>query len=110
MNVRSESSRSVLPGGVAPAEATLAADRRCWAHRLLACLGELPVTVTSQRNLTAALAEQFSAAADEIDHRTGLEASHASPAAAGSNWPRLRFERHPQSGSGSTRRLHTHLP
>ncbi len=58
-------------------EAALAADRRYWACRLLTRLGELPSNASSQRDLAAALAEEFYAAADEIDHGAGQEASYA---------------------------------
>ena len=58
-------------------EAALAADRRYWARRLLTRLAGLPSTAGSQRELVAALAEEFYAAADDIDHGAGQETSHA---------------------------------
>lgn len=74
-------------------ETALAADCRCWGRRLLGRLDELPITATSQREFVAALAEEFSAAADEIDHGAGRIER-----------PTLRPERHPQPGSGAERR------
>ncbi len=70
---RAVSDAAAVTAGV---EAALAADRRYWARRLLARLDELPSTASSQRQLVAALAEEFYAAADDIDHGTGQEASH----------------------------------
>jgi hypothetical protein len=52
-------------------EVALAADRRSWGRRLLARLDNLPVTASSQRELLAVLAEEFFAAADEVDHGAG---------------------------------------
>lgn len=71
--------RAVSEGAAVTAgvEAALAADRRCCARRLLARLNDLPVSATGQRELLAALAEEFFAAADEIDHGVGREASQA---------------------------------
>jgi hypothetical protein len=68
MPARAVSEAAAITAGV---EVALAADRRCWSRRLLARLGELPVTATSQRELVAALAEEFYAAADAIDHGAG---------------------------------------
>lgn len=65
---RAVSEAAAITAGV---EVALAANRRCWGRRLLERLGELPITATSQREFIAALAEEFSAAADEIDHRDG---------------------------------------
>lgn len=78
--------RAVSEGAAVTAgvEAALAADRRCWGRRLLAHLNDLPVSATDQRELLAALAEEFFAAADEIDHGVGREANQArSPALRG---------------------------
>ena len=71
---RAVSDTAAVTAGV---EAALAADRRYWARRLLTRLGELPSTASSQRELVAALAEEFYAAADDIDHGAGQETSHA---------------------------------
>jgi hypothetical protein len=62
---RAVSDAAAVTAGV---EAALAADRRSWGHRLLKDLSDLPVGATSQRELLASLAEEFYAAADEIDH------------------------------------------
>jgi hypothetical protein len=59
---------AALAAVTAGVEAALAADRRSWGHRLLKDLSDLPVGATSQRELLASLAEEFYAAADEIDH------------------------------------------
>ncbi len=69
--------RAVSEGAAVTAgvEAALAADRRSWGHRLLARLNDLPVSATGQRELLAALAEEFLAAADDIDHGVGRESS-----------------------------------
>lgn len=49
-----------------------------WRSRLsIIPLRELPNTASSQRDLVAALAEEFYAAADDIDHGAGQEASRA---------------------------------
>ncbi len=71
--------RAVSDGAAVTAgvEAALAADRRCWGRRLLGRLNELPVSAAGQRELLAALAEEFFAAADEIDHGVGREATQA---------------------------------
>ncbi len=71
--------RAVSEGAAVTAgvEAALAADRRCWARRLLARLDDLPVSAADQRELLAALAEEFLTAADDIDHGFGREASQA---------------------------------
>lgn len=71
--------RAVSEGAAVTAgvEAALAADRRSWARRVLARLNDLPVSATGQRELLAALAEELFAAADEIDHGFGREASQA---------------------------------
>ncbi len=61
----------------AAVEAALAADRRHWSRQLLARLGGLPVTPISHRDFIATLAEEFSVAADEIDHGRGRELRHA---------------------------------
>ncbi|MGH4020310.1 MAG: hypothetical protein ACRDT0_13955 [Pseudonocardiaceae bacterium] len=67
---RAVSDAAAITAGV---EAALAADRRCWGGRLRARLSDLPVSATSQRDLVAALAEEFYTAADEIDHGVGRE-------------------------------------
>ena len=61
---RAVSDAAAVTAGV---EAALAADRRSWGRRLLGHLGDLPTGATSQRELLASLAEEFYAAADEID-------------------------------------------
>jgi hypothetical protein len=66
-------SRTDVTAGV---EAALAADRRYWARRLRTHLRELPSTARSQRDLLTALAEEFYAAADDIDHGAGQEPNH----------------------------------
>ena len=68
--------RAVSEGAAVTAgvEAALAADRRSWGRRLLARLNDLPVSATGQRELLAALAAEFFAAADDIDHGVGREA------------------------------------
>ena len=71
---RAVSDAAAVTAGV---EAALAADRRYWARRLLTRWGELPITASSQRELVAALAEEFYAAADDIDHGADQEASRA---------------------------------
>ena len=71
---RAVSDAAAVTAGV---EAALAADRRYWARRLLTRLGELPSTASSQRELVAALAEEFYAAADDIDYGADQEASRA---------------------------------
>jgi hypothetical protein len=65
--------RAVSEGAAvtAGAEVALAADRRWWSHLLLGRLNSLPITASSQRELLAAFAEEFSAAAEEIHHGTG---------------------------------------
>ncbi|MGH3811769.1 MAG: hypothetical protein ACRDUV_04835 [Pseudonocardiaceae bacterium] len=68
---RAVSDAAAITAGV---EAALAADRRYWGRRLRARLSDLPVSAISERGLVAALAEEFYAAADEIDH--GVGASH----------------------------------
>lgn len=73
LRARAVSDRAAITAGV---EIALAADRRCWAHRLITRLNNLPVTASSQRQLLAALADEFSAAADEIDHGIGKKATH----------------------------------
>ena len=62
---RAVSDAAAVTAGV---EVALAADRRYWARRLLTRLGELPITASDQRELVTALAEEFYAAADAIDH------------------------------------------
>lgn len=69
---RAVSDAAAVTAGV---EAALAADRRYWARRLLTRLGELPNTARSQRDLVTTLAEEFYAAADDIDHGAGREPS-----------------------------------
>jgi len=71
---RAVSDTAAVTAGV---EAALAADRRYWARRLLTRLGDLPITAGSQRELVVSLAEEFYAAADDIDHGAGQEASQA---------------------------------
>ncbi len=73
---RAVSDAAAVTAGV---EAALAADRRYWARRLLTRLGGLPITASSQREFVTALAEEFYAAADDIDHGAGQEASHEVP-------------------------------
>ncbi len=70
---RAHRARAVSEGAAvtAGAEVALAADRRWWSHLLLGRLNSLPITASSQRELLAALAEEFSAAAEEIHHGTG---------------------------------------
>jgi hypothetical protein len=65
---RAVSDEAAVTAGV---EAALAADRRYWSRQLLARLGDLPVTASSRRELIATLAEEFCAAADEIDDGRG---------------------------------------
>jgi hypothetical protein len=65
---RAISEAAAITAGV---EVALAADRRCWGRRLLARLDDLPVTATNRHELLAALAEEFYAAADAIDHGRG---------------------------------------
>lgn len=65
---RAVSDAAAVTAGV---EAALAADRRCWGHRLVARLDELPASATGGRELVAAFAEEFFRAADEIDHGAG---------------------------------------
>lgn len=67
---RAVSEAAAVTAGV---EAALAADRRCWGHRLVACLDELPASATGRRELVAALAEEFFLAADEVDHGAGRD-------------------------------------
>jgi len=69
--------RAVSEGAAVTAgvEVALAADRRWWARLLLCRLDSLPITASSQRELLTALAEEFSAAADEIHHGTGKKLS-----------------------------------
>jgi ABC-type uncharacterized transport system ATPase subunit len=69
--------RAVSEGAAVTAgvEVALAADRRWWARLLLGRLDSLPITASSQRELLTALAEEFSAAADEIHHGTGKKLS-----------------------------------
>ena len=62
---RAVSDAAAVTAGV---EAALAADRRSWGRRLLEDLSDLPVGATGQRELLVSLAEEFYAAADEIDH------------------------------------------
>lgn len=69
---RAVSDAAAVTAGV---EAALAADRRSWARKLLTLLGELPNTASSQRELVTTLAEEFYAAADDIDHGAGREPS-----------------------------------
>ncbi len=71
---RAVSDAAAITTGVTVA---LAADRRYWGHRLLARLADLPATATSERELVAALAEEFYVAADAIDHGAGRQVSHA---------------------------------
>lgn len=71
---RTVSDAAAITAGV---EAALAAERRCWARRLLTRLGDLPVCATDQREFIAALAEEFYTAADEIDHGLGRTANCA---------------------------------
>jgi hypothetical protein len=80
---RAVSDAAAITAGV---EAALAADRRCWGRWLLDRLGELPITATSQREFVAALAEEFSVAADEIDHGAGA----SPPTFDGARGPRCR--------------------
>ncbi|HYZ08175.1 MAG TPA: hypothetical protein VE709_06190 [Pseudonocardiaceae bacterium] len=61
---RAVSDAAAVTAGV---EAALAADRRSWGRRLLGHLSDLPAGATSQRELLASLADEFYAAADEID-------------------------------------------
>ncbi len=68
---RAVSDAAAVTAGV---EAALAADRRYWARRLLTRLSELPITASNQRELVTALADEFFAAADAIDHGAGQEA------------------------------------
>ena len=70
---RAVSDDAAVTAGV---ETALAADRRYWSRQLLARLGDLPVSAISQRELIVTLAEQFSTAADEIDHGRGWESRH----------------------------------
>lgn len=65
---RAVSEAAAVTAGV---EAALAAERRCWARRLLARLGDLPVTAAGERGLLAAIAEELYAAADDIDRGLG---------------------------------------
>ena len=67
---RAVSDAAAVTAGV---EAALAADRRCWGHRLVARLDELPASGTGRRELVAALAEEFFRAADEVDHGAGRD-------------------------------------
>ncbi|HYZ07000.1 MAG TPA: hypothetical protein VE709_00090 [Pseudonocardiaceae bacterium] len=71
---RAVSDAAAVTAGV---EAALAADRRSWARWLRTRLDELPSTASSERELVAALAEELSAAADDIDHGAGQESPHA---------------------------------
>jgi hypothetical protein len=65
---RAVSDDAAVTAGV---EAALAADRRCWARLLLSRLSELPSSATAERELFSALAEELSAAADEVDNGMG---------------------------------------
>ncbi len=67
---RAVSEAAAVTAGV---EAALAADRRCWGHRLVARLDELPASATGRRELVAALAEEFFLAADDVDHGVGRD-------------------------------------
>ncbi|MDQ3150311.1 MAG: hypothetical protein M3R63_00825 [Actinomycetota bacterium] len=68
---RAVSDTAAVTAGV---EAALAADRRCWGHRLVTRLDELPASATDRRELVAALAEEFFRTADEVDHGAGRAA------------------------------------
>ncbi len=67
---------AVTAAVTAGVEAALAAGRRYWARRLLTHLRELPSTARSQRDLVTALAEEFYAAAADIDHGASQEPNH----------------------------------
>lgn len=83
---RAVSEAAAITAGV---EVALVADRRCWGRWLLDRLGELPITATSQREFVAALAEEFSAAADEIDHGAGRgRTAHVAARASSTTWAR----------------------